>query len=155
MHDGARPACRECGPLSPCRPVALSPCRPVALWPCRPVALSPCRPVALSPSPVGTSHLRFLFCTAACRYYQLEVQYFMSTLSFSLLDILSREFLWTKVLASTPALDGESRDRASKQIATVSGKIDSVSGSGGAAAASSMGGSASAATALVDAAQIG
>jgi COP9 signalosome complex subunit 5 len=46
---------------------------------------------------------------SAMSYYQLEVEYFMSSFSYSLLDVLSRGHLWTRMLASTPMLEKEVR----------------------------------------------
>lgn len=42
-------------------------------------------------------------------YYQLEVDYFVPTLGSSLLAILARDFMWTRVLSSNPLLEKEVR----------------------------------------------
>jgi COP9 signalosome complex subunit 5 len=40
-------------------------------------------------------------------YYQLEVEYFVPSASSALLSILARDFMWTRVLSSTPMLEKE------------------------------------------------
>ena len=39
------------------------------------------------------------------RYYQLQVEYFMSTQAKTVIDTLSKTFLWMRTLGSTPALE--------------------------------------------------
>lgn len=41
------------------------------------------------------------------RYYELEVEYFMSALAASLMEQLTQNFLWMRALATTPALEKE------------------------------------------------
>lgn len=43
------------------------------------------------------------------RYYALDVEYFTGGLGSSLLKVMSRNFLWTTKLASTPMLEAEVR----------------------------------------------
>ncbi len=51
--------------------------------------------------------LYLCFYLSVSSYYQLTVEYFMSSISYSIFDILSRGHLWTRVLASTPMLEME------------------------------------------------
>lgn len=44
------------------------------------------------------------------RYYELKVDYFMSTSARNVMDILTRNFLWMRNLGSTPSLELENRE---------------------------------------------
>jgi len=41
------------------------------------------------------------------RYYELEVEYFMSSLALDLLSTLTRNYLWMTPLTTTPQLESE------------------------------------------------
>jgi COP9 signalosome complex subunit 5 len=43
------------------------------------------------------------------RYYILEVEYYMSTLSSKVMSILTENFLWMRTLGTTPQLEAEVR----------------------------------------------
>lgn len=43
------------------------------------------------------------------RYYSLEIEYYMSTLSSSVMSILTENFLWMRTLGTTPQLEPEVR----------------------------------------------
>lgn len=44
------------------------------------------------------------------RYYSLEIEYYMSTLSSNIMSILTENFLWMRTLGTTPQLEPEVRD---------------------------------------------
>lgn len=58
------------------------------------------------------------------RYYQLEMDYFLSSLGSKLMGILSEQFLWMRTLSATPMLERENRQRLSERISTLSRKLD-------------------------------
>lgn len=45
------------------------------------------------------------------RYYQLEVEYFMSSQAKAVIGILSKNYLWMRTLGSTPGNERENRER--------------------------------------------
>jgi COP9 signalosome complex subunit 5 len=57
------------------------------------------------------------------RYHELEIEYFMSSLSENVLSVLSKKFLWMTNLSSTPTLEKEYRDRFSERVATSNDKL--------------------------------
>jgi hypothetical protein len=57
-------------------------------------------------------------------YYQLDVEYFMSSASAALMGIVARDFMWTRVLSTTATLDSEARDRLPERIHRIAEKID-------------------------------
>ena len=60
------------------------------------------------------------------RYYQLQVEYFMSTQAKTVIDTLSKNFLWMRTLGSTPALERENRERFAERVGTqVAEKLES------------------------------
>lgn len=58
------------------------------------------------------------------RYYKLDIEYFMSAQARAVISILSRNFLWTRTLGSTPMLERENRERVSERVATLATKLD-------------------------------
>lgn len=56
---------------------------------------------------------------AAMSYYSLEIQFFQTTLSRRVLDVLAREHLWARVLASTSNLDRESRESTAHRVSNL------------------------------------
>lgn len=81
------------------------------------------------------------------RYYELEVDYFMSKSARNMMDILTRNFLWMRNLGSTPSLEIENRQAYPARVNAIaknfskldvaslvaaSGKGGGVSGGGGA-----------------------
>lgn len=44
---------------------------------------------------------------AICRYYSMEIEYFMSSLASDVMGILTENFLWMRTLGSTPILENE------------------------------------------------
>ena len=59
-------------------------------------------------------------------YYQLDVEYFISGLSASLLGVLARDFMWMRTLSATPMLESENRDRLPDRLRAISTKIAAV-----------------------------
>lgn len=59
------------------------------------------------------------------RYYELGVEYFMSNLSTSMLDILSKNSLWISVLSSSSIMQPEYRHRFADRVLNLTGKLDS------------------------------
>lgn len=51
---------------------------------------------------------RFIvFLYFVCRYYAMEIEYFMSSLASDVMGILTENFLWMRTLGSTPILENE------------------------------------------------
>jgi len=42
-----------------------------------------------------------------CRYYQLEIEYYMSTLASNVMNLLTENFLWMRTFGATPSLEIE------------------------------------------------
>lgn len=57
-------------------------------------------------------------------YYQLEVEYFMSSSSASLMGMIARDFMWTRVLSSTPVYEKDAQDRLPDRLHRIGDKID-------------------------------
>jgi len=57
-------------------------------------------------------------------YYQLEVEYCLSSASAALMGTIARDFMWTRVLSSTAALDPENRDRVPERLHRLGDKVD-------------------------------
>jgi len=55
----------------------------------------------------------------------------MSDQARSVLNILSKNFLWLRTLGSTPGLEPEARERFSERITKVSGDLEALDGGGG------------------------
>jgi COP9 signalosome complex subunit 5 len=64
-------------------------------------------------------------CSCLYRYYQLDIEFFMSTLGANLVGVLTEKFLWMKTLGSTPMLASETHERCSERITGVSEKLES------------------------------
>jgi len=60
------------------------------------------------------------------RYYELEVDYFMSRSSRHVMDILTRNFLWMRNLGTTPSLEAETRKRYPERVSAVVEKIQNL-----------------------------
>jgi len=56
-------------------------------------------------------------------YYQLDIDYFMSSLGSSMFNILSRSFLWTTVFGTTPMLEDDTRDAMLSRMDQVGKKL--------------------------------
>ncbi len=54
------------------------------------------------------------------RYYELEIDYFMSKSARNVMDILSRNFLWIRNLGTTPSLEPENRQGYPSRINAIS-----------------------------------
>jgi len=65
------------------------------------------------------------------RYYQMNMQYFMSSLGSKMLDIMSRNNLWIRVLSSSSVMEPENRQRFAERVRKASDKLSSVDVSGG------------------------
>lgn len=69
------------------------------------------------------------------RYYQMEHSYFLSSLGGRMLNIMSRNNLWIRVLSSSAILEPENRIRFPERIAKASSKLQTAanqsSGGGG------------------------
>ena len=57
------------------------------------------------------------------RYYELDVEYFMSKSSRNIMDILTRNFLWMRNLGSTPSLEVENRSAYPSRLGVVSDSL--------------------------------
>lgn len=57
-------------------------------------------------------------------YYMLPIELVMSSTSKRVIDGLARDFVWTRVLASTPHRDKETRDALQKRLATAAGQAE-------------------------------
>ncbi|KAM3567901.1 hypothetical protein VYU27_009960, partial [Nannochloropsis oceanica] len=60
-------------------------------------------------------------------YYELEVEYFMSSLALDLLSTLTRNYLWMTPLTTTPQLESENAEQLSERIVTVAEKLEQCS----------------------------
>jgi len=60
---------------------------------------------------------------AANRYYQLQHSYFMSSLGHNLLDTMSRNNLWVRVLSSSTIMEPENRLRFSERVKKAADKL--------------------------------
>jgi len=65
------------------------------------------------------------------RYYQMNMRYFMSSLGSKLLDIMSRNNLWVRVLSSSSVMEPENRQRFAERVRKSSDKLNTVDVSGG------------------------
>lgn len=61
------------------------------------------------------------------RYYQMENDYFMSSLGSQLLDIMSRNNLWVRVLSSSSIMEPENRTRFSERVKKAQEKLQGAS----------------------------
>lgn len=59
------------------------------------------------------------------RYYAMEISYFMSSLGAQMLDVMSRNHLWIRVLASSPVMEHEYRQRFADRVKGSATKIES------------------------------
>ena len=57
-------------------------------------------------------------------YYELHVDYFMSKMSRTIMDGLTRNFLWIRTLGTTPSLDVESRCEFPRIITDVAEQLN-------------------------------
>eukprot|EP01083_Nonionella_stella_P183082 660624_1 len=62
---------------------------------------------------------------AADRYYQMDISYFMSSLGSQMLDVMSRNHLWIRVLSSATIMEQETRQRLADRVNTMATKLDS------------------------------
>eukprot|EP00586_Coscinodiscus_wailesii_P011499 CAMPEP_0172508634 /NCGR_PEP_ID=MMETSP1066-20121228/213479_1 /TAXON_ID=671091 /ORGANISM="Coscinodiscus wailesii, Strain CCMP2513" /LENGTH=367 /DNA_ID=CAMNT_0013286699 /DNA_START=12 /DNA_END=1115 /DNA_ORIENTATION=+ len=60
------------------------------------------------------------------RYYELEVEYFMSANARSVIGILTQNYLWMRTLGSTTMLEAENRQRFPERVVAVAEKIKAV-----------------------------
>ena len=60
------------------------------------------------------------------RYYELEVEYFMSNSSRNVMDILTKKFLWMKNLGTTSSLEPENRQVYPSRVNAVSDKFSKI-----------------------------
>ena len=51
------------------------------------------------------------------------MDYFLSSLSAGLLDVLARDFMWMRTLSSTPMLESETRNRLPDRLRGIAAKI--------------------------------
>lgn len=65
------------------------------------------------------------------RYYQMEHTYFLSNLGGRMLDIMSRNNLWIRVLSTSSILEPENRIRFPERLAKASEKLQSAASSSG------------------------
>jgi COP9 signalosome complex subunit 5 len=74
---------------------------------------------------------------ACMSYYSMDILFFQSTLSRRVLDVLAREHLWARTLASAPFLDKESRESTAQRVRAAGALLDTAdTGSGGRLASS-------------------
>lgn len=57
------------------------------------------------------------------RYYELQVDYFMSKSSRNVMDILTKNFLWMRNLGTTPSLEPENRQGYPARVAAISDNL--------------------------------
>ena len=57
------------------------------------------------------------------RYYELDVEYFMSKSARNVMNILTRNFLWMRNLGTTPSLEPENRQGYPARIAAISDNL--------------------------------
>eukprot|EP00823_Brevimastigomonas_motovehiculus_P003045 TRINITY_DN1826_c0_g2_i1.p1 TRINITY_DN1826_c0_g2~~TRINITY_DN1826_c0_g2_i1.p1 ORF type:complete len:345 (-),score=54.62 TRINITY_DN1826_c0_g2_i1:226-1260(-) len=57
------------------------------------------------------------------RYYELKLTYFLSSLGLKVLDIMSRNSLWIRVLASSSILEQEYRQRFTQRVQTMTDRL--------------------------------
>lgn len=60
------------------------------------------------------------------RYYSLPISYFMSGLGNNLLDIMSKNNLWVRILSSSSIMETENRQRFAERIKKANDKLSSV-----------------------------
>jgi COP9 signalosome complex subunit 5 len=60
---------------------------------------------------------------AAMSYYSMDIEFFQTTLSRRVLDVLAREHLWARVLASTTNLDRESRESTAHRVSNLAEQL--------------------------------
>jgi len=69
------------------------------------------------------------------RYYSLKISFFLSSLGRNMLDLMSKNSLWVRILASSAIMEPENRQRFSERVRKVSDKLQSSTnqliGSGG------------------------
>lgn len=61
------------------------------------------------------------------RYYELEIDYFMSQTSRNVMDVLTKKFMWMKTLGSRVSLENENRDKYPNRVSEITnglGKVD-------------------------------
>lgn len=58
------------------------------------------------------------------RYYSLEMSYFMSGLGGKIMDIMSRNSLWIRVLSSSSIMEQENRSRFPDRVKNATSKLD-------------------------------
>jgi COP9 signalosome complex subunit 5 len=69
-------------------------------------------------------------------YYQLSVEYFMSTAAAGVMGALARDFMWTRVLSTTGGvLDADARDRLPERVRRIADKVDAAEAAANAVAA--------------------
>jgi COP9 signalosome complex subunit 5 len=64
------------------------------------------------------------------RYYVLKVEFFISVLGRKLLEILSKNHLWVRVLSSAVIMEPENRAQVTDRLSNLSTKLESVEMSG-------------------------
>jgi hypothetical protein len=57
-------------------------------------------------------------------YHDIPVEYVLPTLSASLMTTLARDYSWTHILSSTPALERDARDVIADRLQRVTAKVD-------------------------------
>ena len=64
-------------------------------------------------------------------YYTVPIEIFQSTLAQRVSDLLARDFLWMRVLSSTPMLENENKDALSNRLQTAADKLAAAERSAG------------------------
>lgn len=60
------------------------------------------------------------------RYYELEVEFFMSNSAQKVMNTLTQSFLWMRTLGSTPMLEAESRAGLSSRVCNCADRLNSI-----------------------------
>jgi len=60
------------------------------------------------------------------RYYELQVDYYMSRSARNVMDILTQNFLWMRKLGNTPSIEPETRKRYPERVSAVVEKIQNL-----------------------------
>lgn len=60
------------------------------------------------------------------RYYELKIDYFMSHRARNVMNILTQNFLWMRMLSSSNGFDTESKEQNLTQMKEVSNKVEKI-----------------------------
>lgn len=58
------------------------------------------------------------------RYYELDVKYFMNSLARDMMQVLAKDFLWKRILSSTPLLEKERLEQFPEKVETIATALE-------------------------------